>query len=439
MKKLCGVTACLILALFPARSLAQGGGAVGGDGRLVEQTAFVLPSFEQIPDVLKPRYPRELVERMRGAADLELLKIKYTSGGLKVSGFVFKPKETAGKRLPAVVYNRGGVGRGSEIGPNTFLYLYEMHHLASEGFVVLASQYRGYDGGEGKDEVGGADLDDVLSLVALARSLAYVDAERVFMMGHSRGAMMTLQAIHRGAPVRAAVVVGAPTDLVLSRQENPVVRDLARTHWAGGESRLEENIEARSAVRWAERLTAPLLIFQGGADPAVSPRHATALAQKLDVAGNLYELVVYAKDDHFVTRNKEERLRKSVQWFREPPAPSIAQPLRRILLEGRKVEDAVRRYRELKKSQPDRYDFSERELNAFGYELLGQGRTPEAIEIFKLNVEMFPEGFNTYDSLGEAYALAGQKELAIKNYRKSLELNPQNTGAAEALKSLEGK
>jgi serine-type D-Ala-D-Ala carboxypeptidase/endopeptidase len=56
-------------------------------------------------------------------------------------------------------------------------------------------------------------------------------------------------------------------------------------------------------------------------------------------------------------------------------------------------------------------------LNAFGYELVSQGRTPEAIEIFKLNVEMFPDGFNTYDSLSEAYAVAGQKELTIKNYK----------------------
>ena len=48
------------------------------------------------------------------------------------------------------------------------------------------------------------------------------------MVGFSRGAMMTLQSIARGAPVRAAVVVGAPTDLSPSRQENAGVRELAR-------------------------------------------------------------------------------------------------------------------------------------------------------------------------------------------------------------------
>jgi len=61
----------------------------------------------------------------------------------------------------------------------------------------------------------------------------------------------------------------------------------------------------------------------------------------------------------------------------------------------------------------------------------------DAIEIFKLNVEMFPQGFNTYDSLGEAYMVNGDKQLAIQNYKKSLELNPKNTNAVEKLKKLE--
>jgi len=54
-------------------------------------------------------------------------------------------------------------------------------------------------------------------------------------------------------------------------------------------------------------------------------------------------------------------------------------------------------------------------------------------------VEAYPQGFNTYDSLGEAYMISGITELAIQNYKKSLELNPENTGAMEMLKRLENK
>src|ERR671932_52142 len=186
---------CLGL-LLPSLALAQG--AAKDDGRLLEQAQFTLPSFEQLPDRFKRAYPREVVERMHDSRDLELLKIKYLSDGLKVSGFIYKPKRTEGKKFPVVIWNRGGVGEDTVISVENFLDFYEMHRYAAEGFVVLASQYRGYDGGEGKDEVGGADLDDVLNLIPLARALGYADTSRVFMFGFSRGALMTLQAIRRG-------------------------------------------------------------------------------------------------------------------------------------------------------------------------------------------------------------------------------------------------
>lgn len=419
--------------LLPAHALAQG--VAKEDGRMVEQAPFAPPAFEQVPERFRQLYGREAIERVSNSPDLELLKIKYMSDGLKVSGFIYKPKDAAGRKLPAVIWNRGGAGEETIITAANYLHFYEMHRLASEGFVVLASQYRGYDGGEGKDEVGGADTNDVLNLFPVARALGYVDMERVFMFGFSRGAQMTLQAIRRGAPVRAAGVVGAPTDMWLSFRENPGIRDLITSNWAGGEARREQNMEERSAVRWADRLNVPLLIFQGGADPAVSPNHALELARRLEEAGNLYELVVYARDDHFVTRNHQDRLRRAIDWFKNPRVNSVTSPLRRTLRE-RGAAAAVAQYRELKRSQPNRYDFGEPELNALGYELLFTGRPKDAIEIFKLNVEMYPRGFNTYDSLAEAYLAAGERELSIKNYRKSLELNPQNANATAALKRI---
>jgi CubicO group peptidase (beta-lactamase class C family) len=102
------------------------------------------------------------------------------------------------------------------------------------------------------------------------------------------------------------------------------------------------------------------------------------------------------------------------------------------------IDAAVRQYRELKRSQPEKYNFNEpeRALNVLGYALIRQRKIKEAIEIFKLNTEMFPQSANPYDSLAEAYAVNGDKELAIKNYEKSLELDPKNTNAVEMLKKL---
>jgi tetratricopeptide (TPR) repeat protein len=76
-------------------------------------------------------------------------------------------------------------------------------------------------------------------------------------------------------------------------------------------------------------------------------------------------------------------------------------------------------------------------LNQLGYRLMATGKLKEAIEIFKLNVEAYPQGFNAYDSLAEAYLNANERALAISNYKKSLELNPNNTNAVAALKKLE--
>lgn len=78
-------------------------------------------------------------------------------------------------------------------------------------------------------------------------------------------------------------------------------------------------------------------------------------------------------------------------------------------------------------------------INAKGYDLLGEKKLKEAIEIFKLNTAAFPRSANAFDSLGEAYLEAGAKVLAMENYKKSLLLDPENGNAREVLKKLEGK
>lgn len=119
-----------------------------------------------------------------------------------------------------------------------------------------------------------------------------------------------------------------------------------------------------------------------------------------------------------------------------PKKPSIVDEIAHTLIRDG-VAAAIADYHQLKKEKFETYDFSEPELNRLGYDLLKRQQVADAIAIFKLNVEMFPNAFNAYDSLGEAYLKAGDQELAIKNYRKSLELNPHNTNAAEALKKIQ--
>lgn len=119
-----------------------------------------------------------------------------------------------------------------------------------------------------------------------------------------------------------------------------------------------------------------------------------------------------------------------------PPKKSIAKTIYKTLIE-KGVEVATKHYNELKKEQRKDYDFRAQELNRLGYYLLyGKKMVKEAIEIFKLNVKVYPKYANGYDSLAEAYMVKGDKALAIKNYAKSLELNPKNKNAVEKLNEL---
>ncbi len=111
-----------------------------------------------------------------------------------------------------------------------------------------------------------------------------------------------------------------------------------------------------------------------------------------------------------------------------------------IIREGgiQSLQVSLKNIRKLRDTGSDIY-FDEASINGIGYYLMNSRKIHEAIEVFKLNIEVFPKSFNAYDSLGEAYMKNGDDENAIQNYRKSLELNPDNNNAREMLKRLEKK
>jgi len=116
-------------------------------------------------------------------------------------------------------------------------------------------------------------------------------------------------------------------------------------------------------------------------------------------------------------------------------------PRRRLYkaIERDGIEEAIKQYRASVKVNAETNLVNEGQMNSLGYQYLRSKKIREAIEIFKLNVEAFPNSSNVYDSLGEAYMESGNKELAIWNYKKSIELNPGNTNGIEILKRLQEK
>jgi CubicO group peptidase (beta-lactamase class C family) len=101
------------------------------------------------------------------------------------------------------------------------------------------------------------------------------------------------------------------------------------------------------------------------------------------------------------------------------------------------IEAALKMFDTLRKSGSADYDLGESELNTLGYQLLyGDKRVSDAIAIFKLNTSEHPTSSNAFDSLGEAYARNGEKDLAINSYEMAVKLDPPNGHAAGELKNL---
>lgn len=124
-------------------------------------------------------------------------------------------------------------------------------------------------------------------------------------------------------------------------------------------------------------------------------------------------------------------------WMGYEPYNSPAKTLlRNIRARG---AAAISQYRESRAKRAGAGVLNEGQVNKLGYWLLGKNRIKDAVEVFKINVEDFPNSSNAYDSLGEAYMINGDKELSIKNYQKSVELNPANTNALEMLRKLRGQ
>jgi tetratricopeptide (TPR) repeat protein len=113
------------------------------------------------------------------------------------------------------------------------------------------------------------------------------------------------------------------------------------------------------------------------------------------------------------------------------PPPTLV-----LIAKLRGAQAALQRYTELQKAKASENEVGEGALNSLGYTLLYSGHEQDAITVFQRNTQEHPQSSNVWDSLGEAYMKVGQKDLAVQNYEKSLQLDPKNQNAVEMLKKL---
>ena len=242
-------------------------------------------------------------------------KITYLSNGLKVKGYISYPVDGS-KKYPCVIWNRGGIGNKGVIDSFTARGLFGQ--IASWGYIVFATQYRGNDGGEGKDEFGGDDLNDVLNLIPLADEIEIADVEKWGIEGWSRGGMMTYLTLTKTDIFKCAIVSGGIANLRCSSDESPFMRRLYEVtmgKYQGEE--FYQKCESRSIVKFADKLakTTPILIIHGTEDERVLPHDSLDLSYKLLELKIPFRLVMLEGGDHFMKKHRKEVDEMRRMWY----------------------------------------------------------------------------------------------------------------------------
>jgi dipeptidyl aminopeptidase/acylaminoacyl peptidase len=246
------------------------------------------PQNGKLMDQAEIEFPEKALNMIEGnfagtheaLKSVQLGRITYLSDGLKIKGYLAMPK--TGEALPCVIYNRGGNRDFGALrdGPAAGL----LGAVASWGYIVVASQYRGGPGSEGEEEFGGSDLNDVMNLIPLLQNLPRADASRIGMYGWSRGGMMTYLALARTTNIAAAIIGAGPTDLVQWPQRRRDMETEVFTQLIPGyATNKEAALRARSAVYWPEKLCrqTPILLLHGSADWRVDPTDSLRMAGTL--------------------------------------------------------------------------------------------------------------------------------------------------------------
>lgn len=237
-------------------------------------------------------------------------RITYLSDGLKVKGYIAYPKDTS-QKYPCIIWCRGGIGNNGAIDAFTARGIFGQ--LASWGYCVFASQYRG---SEGYDEVGGSDVNDILNLVPLADEIPQADARNWGIEGWSRGGMMAFLTLRKYPNFKCAVLVGAISNVEEYANTNSKLKNYYEN--LIGVEMLKTELQKRSAITFVNELPKiPYLLIHGAEDETVSPIQSIELAKKFNEFNIPHKLVLPQNGDHFLRKNRKEVDELRRNWYQD--------------------------------------------------------------------------------------------------------------------------
>lgn len=256
----------------------------------------------------------EWKENFKYLDSIEIYGITYLSDGLKIKGLMVKPKKKG--KYPSIIYNRGG---NRDFGALLIAHgAITLGQIAKEGYVVIASQYRGNGGSEGQEEFGGKDVNDITILTEVLKEIEDADTNRIGMYGWSRGGMMTYIALTKTDKIKAAIVGGALSNAISNIKDRPEMESNVMAELIPNYAKNKDvELEKRSAIKWADKFPkdVPILMLHGNSDWRVKPEQSLNLALEFEKNRVPYRLIVFEGGDHGISEHKNEVNEQVLKWF----------------------------------------------------------------------------------------------------------------------------
>ena len=363
------------------------------------------------------------------------------------------------------------LAQGLGLPPNSHAAMCE--YLASHGYIVATSASRGAANNQMTfDLVGGeAQARDMEFIIGFMRNFPNADKDKLGVMGFSFGGIPAATLAMRNTDVDACLSLdsaigdnGGYSLLYRSPYFKPASVRAAFMHMARQSNDANAPAGDRNFYRSIKFADKYWLALQGqrhfdfttiGAVASIAPEYAafagpktgnTMLGHETVCRYALHFFNAYVKRDptakSFLQKRPEENgLPSGFATLEAQPgkkAPPSENEIANIITTGG-FEEVAELYRRMQKEDPEIVLFEENTMNILGYQLLQGQRLEDAIDVFKLNIEAYPDSWNVYDSLGEAYGIQGDVPKAIEFYSKALEMNPGDRRIEQILVELKNK
>ena len=253
-------------------------------------------------------------------AKLVCKNFRYDVDGYTVEGYYLKPRNLPHKKLPVVIYNRGGNAR---LGYVVFAKKLQLiSDIAMEGYIVIGSQYRGassrFISNNGQDEFGGNDINDVLKLIDIAKEIPEADTSNIGMVGWSRGVMQSYIASKSIPSLKTLIAIAGNSDTEKALAWRPKMEKVYKNRVPNFEKNRATELASRSVSKWLDKIpsTMSILLLHGDKDKRVNVEQSKCLAAQLEARKHPHKLIIYPNGNHGLVRYRKEVTQEITSWLK---------------------------------------------------------------------------------------------------------------------------